>query len=433
MGKISTTAGSTLFKPEIRNGIISKVKGHSTLAKLCAGEPIPFSGVETFTFSLDDEVCIVGEAGEKPAGGATWGSVTVRPLKVIYQHRVTEEFLHMADEKRIPYMAAFTDGFSKKIARGIDIMGFHGLNPFTRRASEQIGTNSFDGRCGKTVSFLSAYPDDNIDAAVGLVKNDECDVTGIAMSPTMGSALGAMKMADSHAAMYPEFRFGGNPSSFGGGLACDVNSTVDFNSGADMGIVGDFRSAFKWGYSEQMKFEIITYGDPDGLGDLKRKNEICLRGEAYVGWGILDPNAFARIVNTTPFAVPAAAATAATKMFDVNVSSMQSGVSVADGRITGTLKYLKAENAITVQWGKGNFLCLDFSATDWTAYSSVMVGLDDSAGGGLVELINDPDKNGFFKISNKDTQRLMVVTTSADGRKKHIDYYDLSGLLCEVQ
>jgi hypothetical protein len=94
---------------------------------------------------------------------------------------------------------------------------------------------------------------------------------------------------------------------------------------------------------------------------------------------------------------------------------------------------MKADNGITSVWGKGNFLCLDFSAADWTAYSSVMVGLDNSQGSGLADIIPDPDKNGLFKITDKNTQRLMVVATSADGRQVHKQYFDLSGLLCEVQ
>jgi hypothetical protein len=253
------------------------------------------------------------------------------------------------------------------------------------------------------------------------------------MSADFGAALGKMKMADSHAAMYPEFRFGGKPATFGGGLACDVNNTVNFNSCADEAIVGDYANAFRWGYAERMKFEIIETGDPDGLGDLKRHNQICLRLETYIGWGILDPNAFARVVNTSTFSGPAAAATAAAKMFDVNVSSLQSGVNVANGAITGTLKYMKADNGITSVWGKGNFLCLDFSAADWTAYKSVMVGLDNSVSGKLVDVLPDPDKNGVFKITNKETQRFMIVATSADGRQVHKQYFDLSGLLCEVQ
>lgn len=431
MAKI--TDSSTFFKPELKSDIINKVKGHSSLAKLCGGTPIPFAGTEEFIFTMDGEASVVGEAGAKPANNAAWNTVTIKPIKFIYQHRVTDEFVHLADEKRVPYLAAFTDGFAKKIARALDIAGFHGVNPYSGSASELIGSNSFDGRVTKTVNFLSSYPDDNIDAAIGLVRNDDNGVTGIAMSPNFGAALGAMKMADSHAAMYPEFRFGGNPSTFAGGLACDINNTVNFNAGTDEAVVGDFANMFRWGYAETMKFEIITTGDPDGLGDLKRYNQIVLRAEAYIGWGILDPDAFARIVNTQAFAVPSVSATAAAKMFEVNVSSLQSGVTVSGNKITGTLKYMKADNGITSVWGKGNFLCLDFSASDWTAYKSVMVGLDNSQDSGLADILSGPDKNGLFKITDKNTQRLMIVTASADGKQKNTQYFDLTGLTCEVQ
>lgn len=429
MGKITNT--STLFKPELVTEIISKVQGHSALARLCGGTPIPFAGIEEFIFSMDGEAAIVGESDDKPANNAALAPVTIKPIKFVYQHRVTEEFLNLSDEKRIPYMNAFKDGVAVKMARALDISAFHGLNPYTGRASEIIGTNSFDGKVGRTVNFLPSYPDDNVDSAIGLIP--EANITGLAMSPNFGAALGAMKMADSHAAMYPEFRFGGKPTTFGGGLACDVNPTVNFNAGTNEAYVGDFARAFRWGYAQNMKFEIITTGDPDGLGDLKRRNQVCLRAETYIGWGILDPDAFARIVSTQAFVVPGVAATAAAKMFEVNVSSMQSGVTVADGKITGTLKMMKAANGITSHWGIGNFLCLDFSAADWSAYSSVMVGLDNSQGSGLADIIPDPDKNGLFKITDKNTQRLMVVTTSADGRQKNVQYFDLSGLVCEVQ
>lgn len=38
----------TLFKPELVTEIMSKVQGHSTLAKLSTQTPIPFNGVEQF-------------------------------------------------------------------------------------------------------------------------------------------------------------------------------------------------------------------------------------------------------------------------------------------------------------------------------------------------------------------------------------------------
>lgn len=297
MGTITNTG--TTFKPELVKDLFNKVKGHSTLAKLSASEPVPFSGIDIMTFSMDGEAAIVGEGENKPAGEASKGSVTAKPIKFVYQHRVTEEFLKMSDEKQLPILKAFNDGFSKKIARGFDIAAFHGVNPATNIASSIVGANCFDSAITNTVTYNSSTPDDNVDSAAALIQLAERDVTGIAMSPAFSSALGAMKMADSHAPMYPEFRFGANPGNFGG-MPADKNSTVSFGSSLDRAIVGDFANAFRWGYAQGVTFEIIPYGDPDGQGDLKRTNEIVLRAECYVGWAILDAASFARVVATNP-------------------------------------------------------------------------------------------------------------------------------------
>lgn len=52
----------------------------------------------------------------------------------------------------------------------------------------------------------------------------------------------------------------------------------------------------RWGYSKDVPMEIIEYGDPDGQGDLKKTNQIVMRAEAYIGWGILDGSSFARVI-----------------------------------------------------------------------------------------------------------------------------------------
>lgn len=292
-----TTSG-TLFKPELVSTIFSKVKGHSTLAKLSGATPMPFSGTDTFIFSMDGEAAIVGEGAQKPAGAAALSPVTIKPIKFVYQHRVTDEFVNLSEEKQIPYLQAFADGFAKKIARALDIAAFHGVNPATGEASDIVGTNSFAGKvtdAGHIITYSSSNPDDNIDTAVAAVQTSDGIVTGIAMAPVFGAALGSMKMADSHAAMYPEFRFGGNPDTFSG-LASDINGTVVFGANNKLrAVVGDFANCFKWGYAANIPLEIIEYGDPDGQGDLKRTNEIVLRSEAYIGWGILDANSFALI------------------------------------------------------------------------------------------------------------------------------------------
>lgn len=288
-----------LFNPELTTELFSKVKGASTLAKLSGSEPIPFSGLDVFTFSMDGEASIVGEGGEKPAGEAEFGKVTIAPVKVIYQHRVTDEFVRLATEKQLPYMHAFTDGFSKKIARAIDIMSFHGMNPATGAASALIGTNHFDAAVTAAVTYDASAPDENIDSAVQVIQTAGGDISGIAMNPAFGAALGAMKASGTGLPIYPEYRFGGNPGTFGG-LRADINNTVSFGAAAsasakDRAIIGDFANAVRWGYAEQISFEVIRFGDPDGQGDLKRTNQVCLRSEAYIGWGILSPSSFVRI------------------------------------------------------------------------------------------------------------------------------------------
>lgn len=92
---------------------------------------------------------------------------------------------------------------------------------------------------------------------------------------------------------------------------------------------------------------------------------------------------------------------------------MQSNVTVSGNKITGTLKKLTT-GALPDYWGEGYFLALKFSNIDADA-TSVKVGLFPSAGSGLVELINDPDKNGAFKITDKATQKIKVVQSGAKG------------------
>lgn len=119
-----------------------------------------------------------------------------------------------------------------------------------------------------------------------------------------------------------------------------------------------------------------------------------------------------------------------TEIFGVSVSDIQSDVSISNGNATGTLKYLAAGNAITNKWGAGNFIALKFTASNWSNYTSVKVGLEPSASSGLVELITDPDKNGVFKVTNKDIQRFKVVAINGSGGEV-IQYINLNGLTCE--
>lgn len=292
----------TLFPAQLTNEMFNLVRGKSSLARLSAAKPIPFNGEQIFTFSLDKEIDVVAENGAKSNGGATVGAVTIQPIKVEYGTRVSDEFIYASDEIRLQYLQAFAEGFANKVARGIDIMAMHGYNPRTGTASTVIGNNHFDAAVTQTVTYAAASANANVTAAIGMVQANEHEVTGMAMAPAFRDALAALtKSSSSTEPLFPELAWGQTPQSING-LAVDSNSTVSFNSNLDRAIVGNFRDFFRWGYARQIPIEVIQYGNPDNdatAGDLKGHNQVYIRGEAYIGWGILVPGAFARITATS--------------------------------------------------------------------------------------------------------------------------------------
>lgn len=283
-----------LFDPELVNDLFSKVKGKSSLAALCGQSPIPFVGAKEFIFSMDDEVDLVAESGAKSRGSATLNPVTIIPLKIEYGIRVSDEFKYASEAEQIDTLKAFNDGFAKKAARGLDIMAMHGVNPRSKQASELIGTNHFDN--GVTIVSEGDTADAKVEAAIEALIGADYDASGIAMSPAFRSELAKLTYTDGHK-MFPDLAWGNAPSVING-LPASVNNTVSFNNSPDLAIVGDFANAFKWGYAKEIPMEIIEYGDPDNSGlDLKGHNQIYIRAEAYIGWGILDKTAFTVIQN----------------------------------------------------------------------------------------------------------------------------------------
>lgn len=287
----------SLFPPELVTEVMNKVTGHSSLARLSTEKPIPFNGQTEFTFSFDKEIDIVAENGAKSHGGVTIKPVTVVPIKVEYGARVSDEFMIASEEKKIELLKNFVDGFAKKVARGVDIMAFHGINPRTGTASNVIGENHFDNKITQKVIMTSdSNVDEDVETAIALIQANEKDVNGMAMSPTFKSALSKLKTADGKK-LYPELAWGSSVGNING-LPVDTNSTVSANGSKDRAIIGDFVNMFKWGFAKQVPMKIIEYGNPDNdteAGDLAGHNQIYIRAEAYVGWGILDPSAFSMI------------------------------------------------------------------------------------------------------------------------------------------
>lgn len=289
---MATIKMGTNFPAKLAKDVFSKVKGHSSIAKMVPSQPVAFTGTDVFTFSLDKNISIVGEGGAKPAGDATLTPVQIRPIKVVYQSRVSDEFLTASEEEQINVLESFADGFAKKVASGMDEMIMHGVNPYDGNASATIGDNCLDEAIDAshviTYGHDSTAADTNIDEALALVD----DPNGIILGKTIRSAIAALTV--SGAKKYPEFAWGATPADLGG-MAVDTNKTVESNSADARAYVGDW-NALRWGFAKELPIEVIEFGNPDGgTYDLKRSNEVLIRSEAFIGWGILDANAFAEV------------------------------------------------------------------------------------------------------------------------------------------
>lgn len=285
-----TQSKGSLFQPELVTDLINKVKGKSSLALLSNQNPIPFNGQKEFTFTMDSEIDVVAENGKKSHGGVTVEPMTIVPIKVEYGARFSDEFMYATDEEKINILQSFNDGYAKKLARGLDLMAFHGINPRTGAASAVIGDNHFDKAVGQAIEANTADPDATIESAVAMIQAATGSVSGMAMDPKFSAALAAYKV--NNVKQFPELAWGANPGSVNG-LATDINNTISAGT-KDLVVLGDFANMFQWGYAKQIPMEVIQYGDPDNSGqDLKGYNQVYLRSETYLGWGILDPDSFA--------------------------------------------------------------------------------------------------------------------------------------------
>ena len=293
---MAVLAKGSLFPVELEKTLFNKVKGHSSLVKMSASEAVPFCGKDIFTFSFTNHLAVVGESGDKPVGDASIVAKTIKPIKVVYQERVSDEFMYAAEEKQIEYLQAFTDGFAKELGRGLDIMALHGFNPNTNTAASTIiGNNHFDYEIqeANTIAYAAANADTNIDDAVAKVEGAEYEVNGCIIAPVVRSDLAKLTTSGKGRA-YAEFAFGGCPDKLGA-MTLDSNATVSVNGGNDRAYVGDFKNCFRWGIAKEIPLKVIEYGNPDGQGDLQAKNQVVLRAEAYIGWAIMDNAAFAKV------------------------------------------------------------------------------------------------------------------------------------------
>lgn len=181
------------------------------------------------------------------------------------------------------------------LGRALDIVGIHKANPLTGAVAASVT----EGLCDATdqAQLAGTKFDEAIEAASGLVIANGYTPTGIACDPALSFGLATMRDTTGRR-IYPELGYGQGVASFEG-MTAAVSDTVggkELAKASDIiGLVGQF-DAFRWGVQREIAMHTIEFGDPDGLGDLQRLNQVAIRAEIVYGIGILDLKAFAKVV-----------------------------------------------------------------------------------------------------------------------------------------
>lgn len=286
-------------------GVWQKAQGQSVLARLSSAEPQEFGEQQYMTLTAPPRGEVVGEGAQKSESTATFAPVTAIPRKVQVTQRFNQEVKWADDSRQLGVLQTMADLSGVALGRALDLIAIHGINPLTGALLSGSPAKILDSTNVVELTTASlATPDQAIEAAIGLVLEDSLAPDGIALDNSYAFKLATQRDAQGRK-LYPELGFGSTASAFSG-LNAAVSDTVrggpeavTVSTGAYRttnpnvkAIAGDF-TAFRWGVQVNVPLELIEFGDPDGLGDLKRQNQIAIRAEVVYGIGIMSTDAFA--------------------------------------------------------------------------------------------------------------------------------------------
>jgi hypothetical protein len=302
MAALATT-GITLPQ-NMADGMFSKAATGSAVAALSGAEPQKFGTVTHMTLTGRPRAELVGEGAQKGDTNATFGSKVVTPHKFQVTMRFNEEVQWADEDYQLGVLQQLADEGALALARALDLGVFHGINPRAGTAAASIVVGDRIGTTTNSVEVTTATlttPDLVIESAAGLVIADGYIPDGIAFDPTYSWSVATARYSDGRK-KYPELGFGANITSFEG-LKAYSSSTVSGlpEASADSNIkaiVGQW-DLLRWGVQREIPVETIKYGDPDGLGDLKRSNQVAMRFEVVYGWGVMDLDGFATVKDAT--------------------------------------------------------------------------------------------------------------------------------------
>lgn len=273
--------------------IADRVRNDSVLATLSPERPTLFGNVSAIRMSRKPRAQIVAEGAAKSSDTPEWGSVVASPIKFQTTVRMTDEVRWLDQDHRLQIVDELVDSISDSMARAVDLIGIHGINPLTGTSAASV-TSYLNQTTNRTTA--GSAPTDELIAAVGAVAGNGYQATGLALDQGYAFQV-ATDTYDDGRERNPGLGFGNTVTNWKG-LTLASSSTVSGQpESADTllrALVGDYTQV-KWGFQRRIPVEVIPYGDPDGNGDLQANNEIAYRAEGVIYVAIFDLDAFSAV------------------------------------------------------------------------------------------------------------------------------------------
>lgn len=294
MSTFSLENAKPLMPRTIADEMITQARSDSVIMRLSPRRNMRYGDTDIVTFSDFPEAEFVGENENKGSTTGAFGSVTAKVRKAQVTMRFSKEVLLLDEAHQLDIVRSLSEQGSKSLARALDFGMIHRIQPTTGTTFTAI--DSYIAKTTKRVERDTADADDDVRTAVGLLVKSAPPVApnGLAISGEFAWDLANLKVRDGSGATsqprYPSLGFGTDVQNFLG-LKTAQGDTVRGTRTTDTkirAIVGDFVNGAYWGVPHEIPLEVIKYGDPDGQGDLARKNQVAIRMEIFYSWYVFD-------------------------------------------------------------------------------------------------------------------------------------------------
>jgi HK97 family phage major capsid protein len=295
MAVFGTSDAQVLMPRNIADGMITESRSTSVVAKLSGREPMRFGEVDYITFNDFPKAEFVEEGADKSSTTGAFDSVTAVPHKAQVTMRFNQEVQWLDEDYQLGVLRELGNAGGIALSRALDLGLIHRINPLTGNAIG--GWTNYLAATTNRVEIASDDADEDFREAVGLLvtASPTVAVNGAAFDPKFSWDLANLKRSDGAGETsdlrYPTLGFGTNITDFMGVPVAQGDTVSGTPEATDTGIraiVGDWRNGIRWGVQRDLPVELIRYGDPDGQGDLKRKNQIALRLEIVYGWYVFE-------------------------------------------------------------------------------------------------------------------------------------------------